>query len=339
MQIKTSNDSCDNLLCTHFFIYNEKKYPFNMFLFRCFSNYFNSNENQCEENRYINLQNKSDDYIKYSESAIKDFINYCHNHQIDLSKDNVPTLYNLAKKFKVPSLLTITEKYINDNGKEFVVDFLKMKQENKNFEIKEYEEMIAKDLADYIKDNQLLSLSISVLYNILKIYSSKKDTNNYNISKKSEEQLRVIDFLFRCLDHFGRDASVLFENIDFGNLCMDVFQKLFKEYSDIFDFHFINSNNIKRMYEFEIQLYVSTEKIKENQNQMIKEIKQNKIEQNEKIEKNEKQQQEFIKEIKSIHDENLVMKKEIEQLKSKQKETEEYNERQRKEFLKTIDLI
>lgn len=80
---------------THYFLYNGKRFPFNMGLFNCFSQYFISKQIISTD---INLVEDSDDII-LSDSIIQDFINYCQNKSIFLHQENSLSLNKLSKKY------------------------------------------------------------------------------------------------------------------------------------------------------------------------------------------------------------------------------------------------
>lgn len=67
-----------------FFVYKEKRYPFNITLFNLFSLFFKNPPLPIKEN--INLVDLEDN-IDISESIIYDFINFCQNNKIKLNKD------------------------------------------------------------------------------------------------------------------------------------------------------------------------------------------------------------------------------------------------------------
>lgn len=228
---------------THFFIYKDKQYPFNMVIFNLFSQYFNSNR-QIQSNSGIKLIDDTDGDINIPDESINDFINYCQNKEINLTKINVPYIYKLAKKFIVPSLTKATEDFIASNKKEFVFEYLIMSKDHNEFETNKYEEMISDDLIDYAKDGKLLTLPIPILHRIITKYQLKFHDNS-----NSEIPSEIIEFLFRCLDNFGKQSSVLFSNFDFGQMNGKVVSRLFKDYSEIFDFHFINSDLLKSIYQ------------------------------------------------------------------------------------------
>lgn len=54
---------------------------------------------------------------------------------------------------------------------------------------------------------------------------------------------------YLSLDKYGREASVLFSNIDFGGIKLNFLNLLLTKYSKVFDFNFINSAICKTLYE------------------------------------------------------------------------------------------
>ena len=61
-----------------------------------------------------------------------------------------------------------------------------------------------------------------------------KNTEGEKMIKDNE----IIDFLFKCLDKYGRIASVLFGFVDFSDTRRDYLKRLLNGYSSIFDFKF-----------------------------------------------------------------------------------------------------
>ena len=75
---------------------------------------------------------------------------------------------------------------------------------------------------------------------IYKIINNKNFTLN-EISDSQKKQL--LDFFFKCLEKYGKNASILFIKLDFGfaeNIYFDLITKLNDNYSDIFDFNMLN---------------------------------------------------------------------------------------------------
>ena len=93
---------------------------------------------------------------------------------------------------------------------------------------------------DYINDEQLLSLPISVLYRI--INKEQLKLNSMNLTNQGQ----LIEFLFKCLDKYKREASILFLNLDLENERIDLLDQLFTRYSDVFDFNMINSQYLAK---------------------------------------------------------------------------------------------
>ena len=54
----------------------------------------------------------------------------------------------------------------------------------------------------------------------------------------------IIEFLFKCLDKYKRQASVLFLNIKMDNQSNDLIIRLMNDYSDVFDFNMVNLRSI-----------------------------------------------------------------------------------------------
>ena len=106
--------------------------------------------------------------------------------------------------------------------------------------------MISNDLIEYIKNDRLLLLPLTSLYRIVTRYNGKSDTDELTI------------FLFKCLDKFGRPASVLFENHKFGASKTRFISLIHQKYSDKFDFHFLNSHELTTIYESDSELIKRT---------------------------------------------------------------------------------
>ena len=140
LNINGSND----LPVTHFFLYEGKQFPFNMPIFKCFSQYFNSIEHHYEENTNINLLDELDKSINISESIINDFIGFCQMRTISINKGNVLSLHILAKKYTVPSLIKATNNYISIHQQNLAIDLLLLclKDEDETIQ-QEYEEIIS----------------------------------------------------------------------------------------------------------------------------------------------------------------------------------------------------
>lgn len=267
---EASVDLHNGLQGTNFFLYKGKKYPFNIVFFNCFSQYFTTNEIQIPLNATIKLVNDSEDDTNFSEASINDFINYCQNQRINLNKENVVTLHRLSKMYNVPTLIESTENFLKNHKKEFIIEFLKMNQtgDGNSGYMYEYEELISSSISEFIDNNELLSLPLCVIYRILSKYEQKSEVKKHD----DEERRKVTEFCFRCLDKFGRNASVLFGVIDFGTARADVVNRLLNEYGGKFDFHFINEWQLKTLYEVQSKIIKQEEKRKMNEASLREEL-------------------------------------------------------------------
>ncbi|KAK8897636.1 hypothetical protein M9Y10_015599 [Tritrichomonas musculus] len=139
----------------------------------------------------------------------------------------------------------------------------------------------------------------------------------------------LIEFLFKCLDEYGKDASVLFSFIDFENQSIGVVNKLIQNFSVIFDFSFINSTLLKTT----TQLTSEVAKIKEEYSSFIIQMKKlqdenedrrNRVFEEEMAkmkEEEEKRQNKLDEEMRKIKEkEEAVRKEEEERLKQLQNE-------------------
>ena len=142
-----------------------------------------------------------------------------------------------------------------------------------------------------------MTLSISTLERILRQYFSNTKNNN------TEFQQQMIEFLFKCLDKYGKDASVLFSFVDFKEQQISVIKRWISDHYDTFDFSMINSTLIKTTS----QLLNELCRLKEECMNAVLEIKRNSI---------EAEQKRNIR----FNEEMNRMKKEIQQSFKKQKE-------------------
>lgn len=258
---RKTNVHC-NLPMTNSFIYNDKKFPFNIFLFNCFSRFFLSQPQIYQQGLDINLNDEFGYDAVFTEDSIQDFINYCQKIDITLGKENVLQVHKLAKKFIVSDLIKATEDYISNNRNDFVIQFLTMNPEEQKSDTDQYEDIISNFLTEYIQDERLISFPVPFLFRVI---------TKYQLKNQNRTNSEVVEFLFKCLDKHGRSASVLFQNIDFCNEHQKYLQQLFSEkYSTIFDFHFINTNYHKAIYELHNEIIQKEEFIKQNNTNISK---------------------------------------------------------------------
>lgn len=290
---------------THSFVYQGKQYPIKYEYFKLSSEYFQENQRELEHAKTIQFINDKSTLNKLiSEDSIKTFIKFVQREPISLSNENVAILNYLGKKYKIKSLIKSTCNYISEHRDEIILDIFTINQNEPDFELETYEEAISNHLEEYFNDHRLLNLQMASLYRIVAKYHGQKEG-----SLNDDEKRALNEFLFKCLDEFGREASVLFKYFDFGNSRVECMNRLLTEYKDVFDFHFINSDYLATVYEYESILKdeIEEEKRKNKENSIrIQSMK-------DEIEEERRKNQEASSSIQS-------MKDEIEEEKRKNKE-------------------
>lgn len=225
------------------FIYKGKKYPIYFSMVKMYSNYFYKNKVHYKSIEDIEL--KPDNY-EIVDEAIPMFIACCQNEPFDINDSNIFSLYQLSIQYDVPVLNKLTSQYINKNQKQLIFQSIlyKLQYSNVNIDLSAEEDLIASNFFDYIKDEQLVSLPVNVLYRI--INNQQLKINSMDLTKQGQ----FIDFLFKCLDKHQREASILFLNLDIENERIGVLTQLLNRYSNIFDFNFINSKYLSKSASF-----------------------------------------------------------------------------------------
>lgn len=99
-------------------------------------------------------------------------------------------------------------------------------------------EIIALNFIEYIKDDRIFNFPIAILYQII----SKFYQNN---ALSDEDEKAFVDFLFKCLDKYKSEASVLFTFLDFNKDQNKIIERLSIHYLNLFDFNMIGSKLIK----------------------------------------------------------------------------------------------
>lgn len=278
----------ENIPNTNVFIYKNKEFPFNLQFASVISPKIQRNQAKISKNLKIPLIEENENKINLSEACINDFIRILQNQNIVITNDNVAGLNYLSKEYEIAKLFERTDKYILDHNELLLKSYLyKVFDDETNKDI--FEDTISQRFDEFVEDNDLYELPISSLH---KIFQKSQMQNKIN------EDIQF-KFLFKCLDKYGRPASLLFENIDFGNKKAEYITNLLNEkYSKIFDFHFINLEFLKSLYfqqdsmiKYEEQCnlkLLEKDKTIEIQNQQINELKQKIINQEEEFEKYKK---------------------------------------------------
>lgn len=305
------------------FVYKGTKYPIDFNLIKNNSNYFYERRDEYENIEDIQL---TEELVGISEDSIPSFISSCHVDSFEINNSNVFSLYQLSIKYEVPSLISLTEEFIKTHDKNLIFQSIQYKcqLQNKNsneetnpISLEDDENYIANNFFDYIDNEQLFNLPISILYRI--INNPKLDINQLNETNKN----RFIDFLFKCLDKYKKKASVLFLNIDLENQRISIFSKLINEYSNIFDFNMISP---KFLMKTTTDLLSELTQLKYNYsnsisqiNQLLKQIEDEKQKQKDLFDSFKQYAQEQLKkENEKLNESFQNMKKQIEDEKQKQ---------------------
>lgn len=318
--------------CTHYFVYKNKEYQINFEFFKCYSNFFLNNQQELQLQKCIPLlDKKSEKSVNLSEESIQDFINFVHRKQIMLTDENVIPLNYLAKIYEIPLLLDVTKEFISTNQNYLALQILSLHQNDTQFQAEELEEIISDKFLDYIDDRRLLTLKIPILNRILTkfLYVRKSQL-------KEDENDKVMIFLFKCLDCFGRDASILFSNINFENERSKYLNHLMTNYAHKFDFHFINLTFMKTMFQIQSDLLLKEEQSRLHHEEWMREIekKMKKIELVNDQKLNE-QKKIFDGEINKLKKENDDMKLQIQNLVEQKQKSNEEIEKLRRELNNT----
>ena len=328
-----------------FFVYKDKKYPFNFNLFKNNSNYFYKNRKILKKVKEINLLNEyEEDNIEMSAEIIKSFISSCQNEVFEINVSNAIELQFLSMKYEVDDLISITNEYIEKNHKSLLLKSFLFKtrhlrtikgSENINYDTSNEEEIISKHLYEYINDKEITFLPIETFDRILKKHF--KNNNNEVKDKKDEKDKEdeIIKILFSYLDKYGREASILFSNVDFSQQRVEVMNCLLHKYSNIFDFSMINSTLLKTTSEilsemskmkaeYSKNIFEMKELFREQQEE-IQRVKKEYLNMKEQEEKrNEERERLFEQEIKQMKDEmkkqRTEFESELQRMKNKQNE-------------------
>ena len=340
-----------------FFVYKDKKYPFDFNLFKENSNYFYKNRKHLKKVKEIKLLNEyEDDNIELSEEIIKTFISSCQNDIFEINKSNAIELQFLSMKYEVDELKSITHEYIENNHESLLMKSFLFKtrhlrtikgSENINYDTSNEEEIISKHLYEYINDKELGLLPIETFDRILKKHL--KNNNNEKKDKKDEKDKEdeMMKILFSYLDKYGGEASILFSNVDFSQQRIEVMTCLLDKYSNIFDFSMINSTLLKTTREMMSEMSKMRTEYSKNINEMkelfktqrseIEEVKQEYLNmKEEETKRTEERRIIFEQEVERMKDE---MKRQRSEFESELQRMKNNMEEQRKEFEREVEVM
>lgn len=321
---------------THYFVYHNKCYSIKFDFFKYYSDYFSENQITIQSSKNIQIIDESEDkYIELNDEIIQSFINYVQCQKILIDNTNVISLNYLSKKYKVLSLTKFTEEYISSHHKELILPILAIHQNDSAFDISSYEDIISDNFMQYVEDDRLLKFDVSTIHRILTKYLLKNTSKDLDV--------KIIDFLFKYLDRYGRKASVLFSDIDFCSSRMKYINQLLNKYSKSFDFHFINSSLLRTIYDTHEELLRNEEKLKLEQEQTNELIN---VQKTTYMKKFKDQKDEFDRQIRNLNNEiaellneNIVLTEkekkffdQIEEMKNLIKQLMDKTDRQEKEI-------
>lgn len=298
----------DEFPCTHFFTYRDKAYPINIELFKFYSQFFSSNQLEAKYEKYIPLLgDESENNIELSEESIQFFINFVHRKQILLTDENVIFLNYLARKYEVSLLINVTNEYISSNHNNHALQLLILYRNEPKFHPEKYEDIISKNLLDYLNDDRLLSLDISTLHRIVDRYIIEKEKSNEN-----SENDELMQFLFKCLNKFGRTASVLFTHINFTNEKVKYLNQLLFDPEIEFDFHFVSCSFFKSFYEKQNEILKIEVQNQKKHDELMKNVENE-------LNKSRTEQEKQLNEQKhNFEEEKIKLRSEFDQMKSEQ---------------------
>ncbi|KAK8892525.1 hypothetical protein M9Y10_029758 [Tritrichomonas musculus] len=305
----------------HSLVYKDKEFKYDYDICKKNSNYMKRNQSIFATNEKNELCHDNEE-IDFNDDSINALLNYCHfeEYKYLMNDANVIQIYYLAELYEVDGLIKETKKYILENCNQIALDLCAFKTDLKNFEKPLFEDIISAKLVTFINDEKLLKLDVPTMYRILANHKIKYQNNNENI----EDQ--IMELKFKYLKKWGKKASILFSDSNFGNMKIDYVRRLFSdEYENIFDFNMINSSLLKSIYE--------------NQSEHTKLLYKNFKEKDDLINKMKKEFDQITAENAQIKNEmiqmktnNSQLKKEFDQIQTENAQMKTNNSQLKKEF-------
>ena len=212
--MSSDNDNCNKniapLTTNKYFVYRDKKYPFNHSFFKAISDYYRMNSREYKNNADVKLiYDEDENKINLSDDSIINFINFHQRVQLNLTNENVIQIDYLAKKYESHSLTELTQKYISEHENELILQFFLLYNDDNliNSCFQKYEELLITRLNNLIDDDnsvdKLLSFPIHFLYRLicdhLRSQKISKTKNSKIIDFKGGETSKKI-FLFHIVN-------------------------------------------------------------------------------------------------------------------------------------------
>lgn len=325
-------------------IYKDKPYPIDFDILKKYSTYFNENRKEYKKCDEI-IFSKND--FDVSEASFQNFISFCQMSKYQINKTTIFDLYYLSIKFGVGKLEQKANEYISKNYTDLIFQSISFKNEMKvknddlfknkmTFDLKNEEEILISHFFELIDDEKLHHLPVDFIYKII-------NSDELNINKLDQtKQDQLIQFLFKCLDHHGRKASILFLNLDVENQRINVLNRLQEEYSKIFDFNMLNPKFLLKSVTDLINemktLKVEYSEVTKDHETQTKNDEEKRKELQELHEKEIKKIEQKFAELNQRHEENIKSYKEkYEEVLKKYEEQMGLEEKKRQEILKETD--
>ena len=218
----------------------DQKYPLDQYFFSLASKYFPKNQTVRKADQIcINKENEINSPIKFSDKSLLALINHCQNKNYHVCRENAIQLYYLARKYEIKSLIKETDEYFSNFANDVLIQFLLKIQTSQNLDLDTDISILSNNLSEYINDDLLLLIPIPFMYKIAEKYISN------SCSMISDHS--IIELFFKYLDKYGRNASILFSLVSFGNTELIYFNRLITDYSKVFDFNFIDLVLLKEL--------------------------------------------------------------------------------------------
>lgn len=291
---------------THFLLYKDEKYPIKFVLFQYSSNYFSQNKKELKKKEKIEISTTEN--IELTPEIIHSFINFVELKPITLTNENIIPLHYLSNKYDVPSLKEYASNYISDHQYEIAIDLISVYEKDQTADTSKYEDFILSQFTKYIQDENFLTLQFSIIYRLLDKYVTKylkqeNKSKNKDKGKRMKIKTRIFDFFFKCLDKFGKEATVLIEIIDQLKLENEFFERLVQEYSGVVDFKFILTNVYTKYYSLLNGKRKSKQKVRADRNKS--EIDDNENKQKVHTNKNKDEFNDFEKDNFDVNDDEM----------------------------------
>lgn len=223
------------------FFYRNKIIPIDFEQFNKLSEYFSIIDNK-QNYEMIYLLSEFDYSQFLSEESINSFFYYFQNQEIGINNLNVIDLNYLSYKFKVNGLKEKTDRYIDFHYQELIEEFISYHLEEKSHEttnknLRKYEEIFKEHFFEYLSDDRLFQLPITVLHRlIINIFNETQGEN------EKDQKIKIIEFLIKFANDKNYLATLLINDLKLKDEeLMYIIDKM-KDNNDIFDFQFVRSS-------------------------------------------------------------------------------------------------